>query len=249
MNKISNINLGGFPFTIDEDAYEALDKYLKTIHQHFRNSEGYEEITTDIETRMAELFQEKLEGRPIVTLPDVKNVIAIMGTPEDFGAAEPFAEEIPRSSSGKFKIKTGKRLFRDPEHEAIAGVCSGIAAYFGIQDPLWVRLAFILFALTGGFALVVYIVLWAVVPKADSASDRLAMRGEPANVENISKIIEEELEHVSKRVSELGEELKSEFASKKKLSQRPLAKPKKAGTTRTPSGILSVRPLPKGFMF
>ena len=79
MNKISNINLGGFPFTIDEDAYQALDKYLKTIHKHFRKSEGYEEITTDIETRMAELFQEKLEGRPIVTSPDVKNVIAIMG--------------------------------------------------------------------------------------------------------------------------------------------------------------------------
>ena len=101
MNKISNINLGGFPFTIDEDAFATLDKYLKTIHKHFRKSEGYEEITTDIETRMAELFQEKLEGRPIVTLPDVKNVIAIMGTPEDFGAADPFMEEASQSSSGK----------------------------------------------------------------------------------------------------------------------------------------------------
>lgn len=248
MNKISNINLGGFPFTIDEDAYEALDKYLKTIHRHFRKSEGYEEITTDIETRMAELFQEKLEGRPIVTSPDVKNVIAIMGTPEDFGAADSFMEEAPKTSSGKFKIKTGKRLFRDPEREAIAGVCSGIAAYFGIQDPLWVRLAFVLFALTGGFAVVVYLVLWAVVPKAETSSDRLAMRGEPANVENISKIIEEELEHVSKKVSELGEELKSEFASKKKLSPRRMMG-EKAKKERIPSGMLSVRPLPKGFMF
>ena len=162
MNKISNINLGGFPFTIDEDAYQALDKYLKTIHKHFRKSEGYEEITTDIETRLAELFQEKLEGRPIVTLPDVKNVIAIMGTPEDFGAADPFMDEAPKSSSGKFKLKTGKKLFRDPEREAIAGVCSGIAAYFGIQDPLWVRLVFILLTISGFFGLIVYLICLVV---------------------------------------------------------------------------------------
>lgn len=248
MNKISNINLGGFPFTIDEEAYQNLDKYLKAIHKHFRKSEGYEEITTDIETRMAELFQDKLEGRPIVTLPDVKNVIAIMGTPEDFGAADPFLDEAPKSSSGKFSFKTGKRLFRNSESKAIAGVCSGVAAYFGIQDPLWVRLAFVLFTLTGGFAILVYLVLWAVVPNAETSSDRLAMRGEPANVENISKIIEEELDHVSKRVSELGEELKSEFSSKKKLSPRRMNQPTQ-GAQRVNSGILSVRPLPKGFMF
>ena len=246
MNKISNINLGGFPFKIDEDAYQHLDKYLKAIHKHFRKSEGYEEITTDIETRMAELFQEKLEGRPIVTLPDVKNVIAIMGTTEDFGAADPFMEEAPKSSSGKYKFKTGKQLFRDPEREAIAGVCSGMAAYFGVQDPLWIRLVFILLALSGLFGVVVYLILWAVVPKAESSSDRLAMRGEPANVENISKIIEEELDHVSKKVSELGEELKSGFDSKKKLSPRRLKEQAKAPRT---SGIISVRPLPKGFMF
>lgn len=247
MNKISNINLGGFPFTIDEDAYQTLDKYLKTIHKHFRKSEGYEEITTDIETRMAELFQEKLEGRPIVTLPDVKNVVAIMGTPEDFGAADPFMDEAPKSSSRKYKIKTGKRLFRNPDEEAIAGVCSGVASYFGVQDPLWVRLAFILFTLTGGFAVIVYLILWAVVPKAESSSDRLAMRGETANVENISKIIEEELDHVSKKVSELSEELKSGFDSKKKPSRQPMRE--KVKVQRGASGLLSVRPLPKGFMF
>ncbi|HFA51119.1 MAG TPA: PspC domain-containing protein [Bacteroidetes bacterium] len=247
MNKISNINLGGFPFTIDDDAYRNLDNYLKAIHKHFRDMEGYEEITTDIETRMAELFLEKMEGRPIVTLPDVKNVIAIMGTPEDFGAADPFMEEAPSSSGKSWKFKTGKKLFRNPEQEAIAGVCSGLAAYLGIQDPLWVRLAFIFLTFTGGFAVVVYLVLWAVVPKAETSSDRLAMRGEKANVENISKIIEEELDHVSKKVSELGEELKSEFGSKKKVSLKPLGQ---KGAKRPPlSAMFSEPPLPKGFMF
>ena len=248
MNKVFNINLGGFPFTIDEDAYEHLGNYLKTIHNHFRSSEGYEEITTDIEARLAELFQEKLENRPIVILKDVKNVIAIMGTPEDFGA-EPLTEEAPKSSpsSGKWKFKTGKRLFRNTEEEVIGGVCSGIAAYFGIQDPLWVRLAFILFAFTGGFTIPLYLILWAVLPKADTASDRLAMRGDPVNVSNIGKIIEEELEHVSKKVSELGDELKAEFGSKKKVRRRPMG----VNKTKVPmiAGLISERPLPRGFLF
>jgi phage shock protein PspC (stress-responsive transcriptional regulator) len=216
MNKVFNINLGSIPFTIDEDAYEHLSNYLKTIHNHFRTSEGYEEITTDIEARLAELFQEKLGGRPIVTLKDVNSVIAIMGTPEDFGA-EPLSDEAPRSSSSKkWKIKTGKRLFRNPEEEVVGGVCSGIAAYFGIPDPLWVRLLFVLFAITGGFAIPLYVILWAILPKAETASDRLSMRGDPINASNIGKIIEEEIVHVSKRVNELGDELKAEFGSKKK---------------------------------
>ncbi|MEK7255345.1 MAG: PspC domain-containing protein, partial [Bacteroidota bacterium] len=226
MNKIVSINLGGYPFTIDEDAYEHLNDYLQTIHHHFRLSEGYEEITADIESRMAELFQEKLAGRTIVTFDEVKSVIAIMGTPEDFGA-DPILEEAPKSSFGRrggegkpswkrWKIKTGKRLFSNPEDKVIGGVCSGIAAYFGIQDPLWVRLIFVVFAITGGFAIPFYFILWAILPKAESASDRLAMRGEQANVTNIGKIIEEEFDHVSKKVSELGDEIEAKFNAKKK---------------------------------
>ncbi len=248
MNKVFNINLGGLPFTIDEDAYEALGSYLKTIHNHFRSSEGYEEITTDIEARLAELFQEKLGGHPIVTLKHVKSVIAIMGTPEDFGA-EPIEGEAPKSSTseGKWKLKTGKRLFRNPDEEVIGGVCSGIAAYFGIQDPLWVRLLFLLFAFTAGFAIPLYIILWAILPKAETASDRLAMRGDPVNVSNIGKIIEEELTHVSKKVSELGDELKAEFGSKKKVRRRPMG----LNREKAPkiAGLISERPLPRGFLF
>jgi hypothetical protein len=78
MNKVFNINLGGYPFTIDDDAYEHLKVYLKTIHNHFRDSEGYEEITSDIESRLAELFQDKLNDRPIVMLSTVQDAIALV---------------------------------------------------------------------------------------------------------------------------------------------------------------------------
>ncbi len=246
MNKIFNINLGGYPFTIDQDAYHHLSNYLKTIHRHFQTSQGYEEIISDIESRMAELFQENMEGHPIVTLQDVENAIATMGTPEDFGAETLEEEEAPKSrTSGKNKYKTGKRLFRNPEDEVCAGVCSGIAAYLGIQDPLWVRLAFILITLTAGFGIPMYLILWAILPKAETAGDRLAMRGEPVNASNIGRIIEEEVQHFSSKMSELGEEWKDEWGSKKKV----LAK------TKMPKRQILVLPptleppLRKGFIF
>lgn len=212
MNKIFNINLGGYPFTIDEDAYKHLSRYLETIHNHFRSSEGYEEITLDIENRMAELFREEVGERPIVTIKNVEAAIAIMGTPEEFGA-DPMDEMYDARSSEKEKnYKTGKRLFRNPDDEVVGGVCSGIAAYFGIQDPIWIRLLWILLTISGGFGIAVYIVLWIIIPKAETASDRLQMRGESINVSNIGKIIEEEMDHFSDKITELG----GEFSSKKK---------------------------------
>ncbi len=211
MNKIFNINLGGYPFTIDEDAYKHLSQYLETIHNHFRASEGYEEITTDIESRMAELILEESGEKPIVTLRNVETAIAIMGTPEEFGA-EPLDETEPVTKTGKSDYKTGKRLFRNPDDEVIGGVCSGIAAYFGVHDPLWIRLLWVILTLSGGFGIPLYIILWIIVPQAESASDRLMMRGENINVSNIGKIIEEEMSHLSEKISELGDE----FSSKKK---------------------------------
>ncbi len=210
MNKVFNINLGGYPFTIDEDAYQHLSDYLTTIHNHFRSSEGYEEITADIEARLAEIFQEQLTGRPIVTTKEVDAAIAIMGTPEDFGAESIEDEATYRDdhhSGSDASYKTGKRLFRNPDDEVVGGVCSGIAAYFGIEDPLWIRLAWILLTLSGGFGIPVYIILWIIVPKAESASDRLSMRGETINVSNIGKIIEEEMDNFSERMSSFGDEL------------------------------------------
>jgi phage shock protein PspC (stress-responsive transcriptional regulator) len=204
MNKVQQINLGGVPFTIDDDAYEHLSNYLNSIHRHFEASEGYEEITHDIEARMAELFQENMGNRSIVTLKDVEDAIVIMGTPEDFGA-EPI-EAIPEKDKEQ-GYRTGKRLFLNPDDEVVGGVCSGIAAYFGISDPLWIRLAFIIFTLSGGFGIPAYLILWIILPSPKTASDRLAMRGEPINASNIGKIIEEEVENISNKVSEFGNEL------------------------------------------
>lgn len=227
MNKVFNINLGGYPFTIDEDAYQHLRTYLDAIHRHFKQTEGYEEITHDIETRLAELFLDQLENHPIVSIHIINSAIETMGSPEEFGA-EPMDEDpITKSKSTKskegFRINHGKRLFRDTDEQVIGGVASGLAAYFGIPDPIWARLFFGIVFFSGGIGLPLYLILWAIMPEAKTAGDRLSMKGEPINISNISKIITEEFEHLSERVTELGEELTGKKKVRTKMMEKTRA--------------------------
>lgn len=200
MNKILHINVGAHPFSIDEQAFEKLDLYLISLKKHFEKSEGCDEIMQDIESRLAELFQERMAGRSIVNLEMVDQAIAIMGSPEAFGAQwseSDQKEESFNKSSRDWGIHTGKRFYRDPQDRKIAGVCSGLAHYFGIEETLWVRLAFGIGIFMGGFAIPVYIILWVITPEAIMPSERLAMKGEPINVQNIAKKVEEELDRIS----------------------------------------------------
>ena len=210
MNKILNINLGGYALTMDEDAYEFLAAYLDSLKRRFAESADCDEILRDIETRMGELISAGLGVRAIVTVDDIEDAISIMGRPEDFGAEPIEASRSKGRGSERATQKTEprRRLFRDPEEKVAGGVCSGIAAYFGLVDPVWIRLAFVLLSiLSGGFWITAYVVLWMIIPEAQTASDRLAMRGEPINAENIAKEVEEGLKDLGKRANELGGEL------------------------------------------
>ena len=194
MNKVLNINLGGYPFVIDDVAFQHLKSYLDALLRHFENSEGCDEIISDIENRMAELLTERLGSRQIVVYQDVQEAIKIMGTPEEFSGDE-FAEEAISYQDQEYR--TGKRLFRNSDDKVIGGVCSGLAAYFGIEDPVWIRIAFAVSFLGAGIGFIPYIILWAVVPLAKTSADKLAMRGKKIDVNNIAKNVEEELENLS----------------------------------------------------
>ena len=61
------------------------------------------------------------------------------------------------------KQQKHKKLYRSRQEKMIAGVCGGLAHYFN-TDPSWIRLLFILFLLLGGLALLVYLVMWVVIP-------------------------------------------------------------------------------------
>ena len=188
-------------FHIDEDAYDKLKKYLDAISRHFSNKEEADEIMNDIESRIAELFQEKKsKEEEVINISMVNEVIEIMGNPEDIIDS---GEEAGSASSGQrssFTSRSGnRRLYRDPENSVIAGVSGGLGAYFAI-DPLIFRILFIVFFFFGGASIPIYIILWIVLPKAETAGQKLEMRGEPVNVSNIEKKVREEYEAAKENV-------------------------------------------------
>ncbi|MEX2589913.1 MAG: PspC domain-containing protein, partial [Chitinophagales bacterium] len=198
MNKTLSINLNSLVFQIDEIAYEKLSNYLKAIANRFEGMEGADEITSDIEARIAEMFSEKLSNtKQVISLADVESVIEVMGRPEDFETIEDELEADPAATKGK---KSPRKLFRDTENSIVGGVCSGISAYLGISDPIFLRLIFLIAFFGFGSGFLLYIILWIVIPEAKTASDKLHMRGEAINVSNIEKTIKEEFDNIKKNI-------------------------------------------------
>ena len=186
MNKTININLAGSFFHVDENAYAHLQKYLDAVRATLSPEDSIEEIMNDIEARIAELFSESMTSNDqVITLSRVKEIIDIMGQPQDFdpeGAAESNAAE---------QYKSIKQLFRDEENKYLGGVASGLGHYLGI-DCLWIRLIWLLlFFFSSGTFFMIYILFWILVPAAKSTSDKLKMKGEPINISNIEKRVKE----------------------------------------------------------
>ncbi len=162
MKKIIQINLSGRAISIEEPAYEKLQQYIQQLRQHFASEESKEEILNDIEGRISELLQEKLQrGLDAITETELEEVIVSIGRPEDF------SEVTDSNESAGYTQATSqqKRLYRDTDDKILGGVCSGIASYFGI-DPTIVRLLFAIITFGGfGTGFLIYIALWILLPK------------------------------------------------------------------------------------
>jgi len=195
MNQTVTINISGIVFHIEVDAYETLKNYLNKIKSYFNNSEEREEIMHDVESRITELFSSMMnEKNQVIMASDVEKVIEIMGKPEQYISED---EEQTHEFTNENQIKGDKKLFRNPDDRILGGVCSGLSSYIGM-DTVWIRLFFVITLLIGfGFGFILYIILWVVMPEAKTASDKLKMKGEPINIQNISKKFEEEANKVS----------------------------------------------------
>ena len=205
MNKTIIININGIVFHIEEDAYEILKEYMTNVKRHFLNSADSLEITTDIENRIAEMFSEILthENKQVIVEQDVQSVIDQMGTVEEF---DEIYEDSNTTSANAYAYNTGqRRLFRDPDDHLISGVCAGIANYFNIE-PLWIRLAFALSFFFAGSGLLLYAILWIVIPRAATRADRMAMKGEKLNLQGFKNNLEEELSTVRAHLDNLHQE-------------------------------------------
>lgn len=176
MKKIININLSGRVIPIEDSAYEKLQAYIESLRRYFAKEEGRDEIINDIESRIAELMNEKIrKGANAITDEDIDQIAASMGRPEDFDAE--LAEEESTQTSGQQsstgtstgsvfdKINTKRRLYRNTNDRLIGGVCSGIANYLEV-DPSIVRLLFAIITFGGfGFGVLAYIIMWIVLPE------------------------------------------------------------------------------------
>jgi phage shock protein PspC (stress-responsive transcriptional regulator) len=200
MNKTININLGGFFFHIDEIAYQKLRRYLESISKSLSNDpQGKNEIIADIEARISELLSEKImDARQVVNENDIDDIIVIMGQPEDYAEAE--EEYSDANYSYTRNNASGKKLFRDGDDKFLGGVASGIAHYFDL-DTIWIRLGLLALFIFGGFGILLYIILWILLPEAKTTAEKLQMEGEPVNIDNIEKKIREEFNNVSENVS------------------------------------------------
>jgi phage shock protein PspC (stress-responsive transcriptional regulator) len=189
-----SINLGGYSFNIDEDAYSELKRYLKNLGIHFAGEESSSEILLDIETRMAELFRAKLTGyKQVITIADVNEVISVMGTPEDISDNEgPTRKE-------KFSKPGAHRMYRDPDKRIIGGVCSGMGAYWDIE-PWIIRAIFIAFTMAGGLGILIYLILYVVIPEAKTTAQKIEMKGDPVNIHNIKESVKKEFDTVRKNM-------------------------------------------------
>jgi len=177
MKKIININLSGRVIPIEDAAYDSLQRYIESLRRYFAREEGRDEIINDIESRIAELMNEKIrKGAACVTEYDIEEIINAMGRVEDFEAAEGDTTTTGSTSAGdnntvgnySYQQSSGQRfkgrLYRDADDKFLGGVCAGIAAYMNV-DPTVVRLIFAIITFGGfGLGFLLYIVLWVVLP-------------------------------------------------------------------------------------
>lgn len=301
MKKVININFQGTIIPIEESSYELLKQYIESLRRYFAQEEGSNEIVNDIESRISELFNQRLKaGSTCITDEDVQAIIKSIGRPEDLEENElsgetegPAAEKKEQKEDDfgyNFHNYRNKTLFRDENNKVLGGVCSGIAAYFNI-DPVIVRVLFILFGFTGvgfllylilwifvpgsislrngvrkrmyrnpdekiiggvcsgfgtyfninpwifrvifllplfslvsgswfgvfGFSpgfLIVYIILWLVIPEAHTTSEKLEMKGEKVDLNSIKNSVLQEMKDVGERVGKMGKEAGSVAAEK-----------------------------------
>ncbi|MEJ7588279.1 MAG: PspC domain-containing protein [Ferruginibacter sp.] len=169
MKQVININFQGRVVPIEVSAFEILKEYTASLTRYFSNELGKEEIINDIESRIGELFQERIkEGSTCITDDHINAIIKSMGRPEDFDTSESAGDPLNTGtypgSSAQFSGTTHpKRLYRDENDKVIGGVCSGLANYFGM-DVVIVRIIFVVLAISFGVGLIPYLILWIVVP-------------------------------------------------------------------------------------
>lgn len=202
---------------IEEDAYELLHDYMQRLEKSLSNQKGSKDIIEDIELRIAELCQQALsDKKQVIEIEDIKQIIATLGQPEDFIEDAEEDENFSRANSSQNHTDR-KQLYRDSENAKIAGICAGLSNYFNI-DVIIIRIVFLILLFTGGFGVPLYIILWIVIPKANSTIDRLRMHGRAITVDSVKDEIENAASRLSNSSKSFANKMRDESVIVKRLN-------------------------------
>ena len=189
MKKTFPVNINGSVFYIDEDAYNLLNTYLEQLRRTFTGEEG-DEIIADIESRIAEIFDERVNsGSRVIVLADVNSVIEQMGQPSEISDEESDGNEATPPPFPK--QATVKRLYRSETDKVIGGVVGGLAAYMN-WSVTSMRILLAIFWFTGIGTMIItiaYLIACLIIPMARSPRQKLEMTGTPVTVGNVGQSI------------------------------------------------------------
>lgn len=206
MKRTYPANIDGQVFYIDEDAFMLLQNYLQQLKQTFGGEEG-REIVADIESRIRELFNERIAGgAAVITLADVNKVIETMGRPEELSPEDGAEDKTPspedRNESGNrrrpfvsINLPTRKKLFRNMQDKVFGGVIGGLATYLGWNATI-MRLLFVVLVLCTKVLpfVIVYLLAWMIIPPALTPRQKLLAAGAPVNVNTVGQAVIEDAE-------------------------------------------------------
>lgn len=194
-------------FHIDEDAYEMLRRYLQQLEDRFEGTEGSTEIIADIEYRLAEIFREHMKAdQESVSRANVEEAIGVLGNPEEIG--EMAGDETAEPEEPVHGFRRARRMYRDTSNRVVGGVCSGLGEYMNV-DPVIFRILFVVFTLTYGVGILVYLLLWIAIPEARTRAEKMEMRGENINIASIERSVRREFEQVKTNLESEGRRLSS----------------------------------------
>ena len=196
MRPVISVSLSGRAYQLEDDAHAALANYLDSAARALAGNPDQAEILADLEQAIADKCERCLgPHKTVVVHAEIEQVIREMG-PVDSGAANgarpdgtpPGGEGrggdtagADAGAAGQTSGATSKRLYQISDGALISGVCKGVAVYLDVDVTL-VRVVFAVAAvLTGGLAILAYVVMMFIVPYANTPEELAAARGLPFN--------------------------------------------------------------------
>lgn len=216
MKEVERVSIGGFAFTLEDDASRLAGEYLGQLEAHYSSREGGAEILEGIEERMAELLMEKTGRDGVASRADIEAIIAILGRPEQI-EEEGDSPAEPANDGEEGPANPRRKLYRSLSDKVVAGVCSGLSTYFNVDAALF-RIGFV----AGTLALVLphwphaaltvrllfpvlYLILWISMPPAKTVRQRWEQRGEDGTIQGIQQTIESGAKEIGEAARSVGQ--------------------------------------------